>query len=105
MWPTRRENSPLPLTSDAHSGEWNDNVLRISVRDCVSSWISRVTCTQGEVQKIVCGEYQVSVMVPAANNWKWPVIPEIFYTADKLAKRLKPPFVVNNRGRFGFLDL
>ena len=45
-------------------------------------------------------------MVLTGNDWKWPVIPDqIFYTADKLAKRLKPPFVVNNRGHFGFLDL
>ena len=87
------------------SGEWDDNVSRISVRDwCLVEYQGNMY--PGEVKKIVCGEYQVSVMVPTGNNWKWPVIPdEKFYTADKLAKRLKPPFVVNNRGHFGYLDL
>ena len=85
--------------------EWDDNVSRISIRDwCLVEYQGNMC--PGEVQKIVCGEYQVSVMVLASNNWKWPVMPgERFYTADKLAKRLKPPFVVNNHGHFGFLDL
>ena len=68
------------------SDEWDDNVSRISVRDW-SLVEYQGNMYPGEVQKIVCGEYQVSV------------------TADKLAKRLKPPFFVNNRGHFGFLDL
>ena len=95
----------FPLTSDADSDEWDDNVSRISIRDwCLVEYQGNMC--PGEVQKIVCGEYQVSVMVLASNNWKWPVMPgERFYTADKLAKRLKPPFVVNNCGHFGFLDL
>ena len=95
----------FPLTSDVDSDEWDDNVSRIFVRDwCLVEYQGNLY--PGEVQKIVCGESQVSVMVPVGNNWKWPLMPDdIFYTADKLAKRLKPPFAVNNRGHFGFLDL
>ena len=92
-------------TSDADSNEWDDNVSKHSVGGwCVVEYQGNMY--PGEVKKIVCGEYQVPIMVPTGNNWKWPVMPdEIFYTADKLSKRLKPPFIVNNREHFGILDL
>ena len=93
----------FPLMSDADSDEWDDNISRISIRDwCLVEYQGNMY--PAEVQKIVYGKYHVSVMVLAGNNWKWLVIPdEIFYTADKLAKRLNLPFIVNNCGHFGFL--
>ena len=58
----------------------------------------------GEVKKIANFNIQVSVMEPVVQNWKWSTFPdEIFYTRDKLVKKVKPPFTVNNCGHYNFL--
>ena len=61
-------------------------------------------CYPGEVRKVVNGDYQVCVMEPAGQNWKWPTVPdEIFYTHEKLVRKVKPLFTVNHRGHYNFL--
>ena len=57
----------------------------------------------GEVVAIGVGEFQVSVMEPAGNYWKWPVPKDsIFYMKEKMISKLDVPEVANNRGHFKF---
>ena len=60
-------------------------------------------CYPGEVQKKLNGEYLISTMEQAGNNWKWPSRPdEVFYTEKQLIRKLNVPTVVNSRGHCKF---
>ena len=48
-------------------------------------------------------DYQVSVMLSAGKNWKWPSPRDkIFYVREKLFKLLEKPEVANSRGHYKF---
>lgn len=57
----------------------------------------------GNVTKIENGEFKVDVMMKDGKFWKWPEIKdEIYYTKDKLVRKVNPQSVVNSRGYFKF---
>jgi len=102
------------ITSDARPADARPAVALpasdadVNTKICVGDWVLvqyEKTNYPGEVKRVEHEECQVSVMVPAGKNWKWPVRPdEIFYTHDNIVRRLEPPFIVNHRGHFAFVD-
>lgn len=64
------------------------------------------TAYPGEIISKEGEDYEVSVMLPAGKNWKWPVKRDsILYNKNKLICRLDKPIPVNNRGCFKFRDI
>lgn len=60
----------------------------------------------GEVTEKTSSEVKVNVMVKSGKYWKWPNSKdEVYYTMDKVIKKLSRPEVVNSRGHFKFEGL
>ncbi len=48
-------------------------------------------------------QYEVSVMHPSGNNWKWPKTEDkIYYPYDSIVRLINPPEAAGHRGQFIF---
>jgi len=59
----------------------------------------------GEVKSVKNEHYEVSVKIKSGSYWKWPNSEDkIFYTKDKIVKKLQAPILVNSREHYKFHD-
>ena len=50
-------------------------------------------------------QYEVNVMHPSGNFWKWPKTEDkIFYAYDSIAMLINPPKAAGHRGQFSFSE-
>lgn len=57
------------------------------------------------VQAAVADNYEVSVLLRAGKNWKWPDREDkIYYTKSNVIKKLSLPIIVNARDHYKFTD-
>ena len=57
----------------------------------------------GEVISMEDSQYEINVMHPSGNHWKWPTAEDkIFYLLQNIAQLINPPKAAGNHGQFRF---
>lgn len=99
-------NNEVVGHTTSSAAEENTNSTKKSLNIQVDNWVVVKydnSYFPGNVTKIENGEFKVDVMMKDGKFWKWPEIKdEIYYTKDKLVRKVNPQSVVNSRGYFKF---